>query len=395
MKNQVLHCIAAAVLLALAGSSPALAQTRKPVKIGFIDTLSTPAGYIGEDQRDAFMLAVKEGGGKLGGVPVDVVVEDDGLKPAAAKQIADRMVQDGIRLFTGVNFSNVMAAVGPTVLNAGAFYVGLNAGPSNYAGKACNKNYFSASFQNDSFSDTAGIVANELGMKRMVVMAPNYQAGRDAVHGFKSAYKGQIVDEIYTKLGQSDFSVELARVRSLAPDAIFQFQPGGAGINLAKQFANSGLSDKIKMVTPIYSMDDRMLAASGPAAKGYYLSSPWSADLPNAQNKHFLQAFEAAYHRTPTVYAAQAYDTANLIASALKAVDGDVTGKADAFRAALEKADFPTVRGHFKFAANHYPIQDWYLLHIEDDGKGKLVYKNVKVIAHDHVDPYVSQCKMQ
>lgn len=395
MKKHALHRIAAALLLALAGSGPALAQSQKPVKIGFIGTLSTPAGYIGEDEHDAFMLAVKEGGGKLGGVPVDVVVEDDGLKPANAKQIADKMVQDGIRLFTGITFSNVMAAVGPTVLNAGGFYVSLNSGPSSYAGKACNKNFFSVAFENDSYSDTAGDVANELGIKKMVVMAPNYQAGRDAVNGFKSAYKGQIVDEIYTKLDQSDFSVELARVRSLAPDAIFQFHPGGAGINLAKQFANSGLSGKIKMITPIYSMDDRMLAASGAAAKGYYLSSPWSADLDNAQNKHFLQAFEAAYHRTPTVYAAQAYDTANLIASALKAVGGDVVGKADAFRVALQKADFPTVRGHFKFAANHYPIQDWYLLHVEDDGKGKLVYKNVKVIAHDHVDSYVGQCKMQ
>ena len=393
MKNHALHRTAAAVLLAMAGCASAMAQ-QQPVKIGFIGTLSTPAGYIGEDQRDAFMLAIKEGGGKLGGVPVDLVVEDDGLKPVNGKQIADKMVQDGIRLFTGINFSNVMAAVGPTVLNAGGFYVSLNAGPSSYAGKACNKNFFSVAFENDSYSDTAGDVANELGMKKMVVMAPNYQAGRDAVNGFKSTYKGQIVDEIYTKLDQSDFSVELARVRSLAPDAIFQFHPGGAGINLAKQFANSGLSDKIKMITPIYSMDDRMLAASGAAAKGYYLSSPWSADLANDENKHFVQAFEQAYHRQPTAYAAQAYDTANLMASALKAVDGDVAGKADAFRAALEKADFPSVRGHFKFAANHYPIQDWYLLHVVDDGTGKLIYKNEKIIAHDHVDPYVNECQM-
>ena len=384
--------IAAALLLAAAGSSPALAQ--QAVKIGFITTLSTPAGYLGEDERDGFLLAVKEGGGKLGGVPVDVLVEDDGLKPATAKQIADKMVQDGVRLFTGINFSNVMAAVGPTVLNAGGFYVSLNAGPSNYAGKACNKNYFNAAFQNDSFSDTAGMIANELGVKKVVVMAPNYQAGRDAVAGFKSAYKGEIADEIYTKLDQSDFSVELARIRSLAPDAVFQFHPGGTGINLAKQFANAGLADKIKMITPIFSMDDRMLAASGTAAKGYYLSALWSADLPNAQNKHFLEAFAKAYNRVPTTSAAQAYDAANLIASALKAVGGDVTGKADAFRAALRKADFPTVRGKFKFAPNQHPVQDWYMLHVEDDGTGKLVYKNVKVIAPDHVDPHVSECQM-
>ena len=384
----------AAAALALALSSFAASAQTKPVEIGFIGTLSTPAGYIGEDERDAFMLAIKEGGGKLGGVPVDLRVEDDALKPANAKQIADKMVQSGVRLFTGINFSNVMAAVGPTVLNAGAFYVSLNAGPSNYAGKACNPNYFSVAFQNDSYADTAGIAANELGAKRVVIMAPNYQAGRDAVAGFKRTYKGEIADEIYTKLEQTDFSVELARIRSLKPDAIFQFHPGGAGINLTKQFANSGLAGQIKMITPIYSMDDRMLAATGNAGAGFYLSSLWSADLDNPQNRHFVEAFTKAYNRAPTAYAAQAYDTANLIGSALKAVDGDVAGRADDFRAALRRADFPSVRGKFKFGPNQHPVQDWYLLHIEAGPDGKLTYKNLKVIARNHTDVHAAQCKM-
>lgn len=384
----------AAAALALALSSFAASAQTKPVEIGFIGTLSTPAGYIGEDERDAFMLAIKEGGGKLGGVPVNLRVEDDALKPANAKQIADKMVQSGVRLFTGINFSNVMAAVGPTVLNAGAFYVSLNAGPSNYAGKACNPNYFSVAFQNDSYADTAGIAANELGAKRVVIMAPNYQAGRDAVAGFKRTYKGEIADEIYTKLEQADFSVELARIRSLKPDAIFQFHPGGAGINLIKQFANSGLAGQIKMITPIYSMDDRMLAATGNAGAGFYLSSLWSADLDNPQNRHFVEAFTKAYNRAPTAYAAQAYDTANLIGSALKAVDGDVAGRADDFRAALRRADFPSVRGKFKFGPNQHPVQDWYLLHIEAGPDGTLTYKNLKVIARDHTDVHAAQCKM-
>ncbi len=395
MKTTTIRCTTALLLTLAAATAHTTASAQaKPVDIGFIGTLSTPAGYIGEDERDAFMLAVKEGGGKLGGVPVNVRVEDDALKPANAKQTADKMVQDGVRLFTGVNFSNVMAAVGPTVLNAGGFYVSLNAGPSNYAGKACNPNYFAVAFQNDSYADTAGIAANELGVKRVVVMAPNYQAGRDAVAGFKRAYKGEIAEEIYTKLDQSDFSVELARIRSLNPEAIFQFHPGGAGINLTKQFANSGLSDKIKMITPIYSMDDRMLAATGNASKGFYLSSLWSADLDNAQNKHFVDAFTKAYNRAPTAYAAQAYDTANLIASALKAVNGDITGRPDDFRAALRKADFASVRGKFKFGPNNHPIQDWYLLHIEPNADGKLIYKNVKVLARDHTDVHAADCKM-
>ena len=371
-----------------------LSHAQDPVKIGFITTLSTPAGYIGEDERDGFTLAVKQEGGKLGGVPVQMIIEDDGLKPGSGKQSAEKMLQEGVRVFTGINFSNVLVAVAPSVVKDGAFYVSLNAGASNFAGKSCNPNFFSVGMQNDSYSDTAAIAANELGVKKIVIMAPNYQAGRDALHGFKSAYKGEILAEIYTKLDQSDFSVELARIRSLQPDGVFEFLPGGAGINFAKQFANSGLNKTVKMVTPLYSMDDRMLAASGDAGEGYYLSTQWTAQQDNAANKQFVAAFEKEYKRRPTVYAATSYDTARLIASALKAVNGDVEGKADAFRAALRKADFESVRGNFKFGPNQYPIQDWSLVQVLPNDEGKLDYKFVSTIAKDHTDRYASDCEM-
>ncbi len=389
-----MKALAPLVAAVAATAAVGLAHAQAPVRIGLLTTLSTPAGYIGEDERDGFLLAVKEEGGKLGGIPVQVLVEDDGLKPANAKQTADRMVQDGVRLFTGINFSNVLVAVAPTVLDAGGTYVSLNAGPSTYAGKNCNPGYFSVAFQNDSYSDSAGLAANELGYKRMVILAPNYQAGRDALSGFKRTYKGEVLAEIYTKLDQSDFSVELARVRELKPDAIFQFHPGGAGINLAKQYANSGLSQSVPMLTPIYSMDRRMLAAAGNAGNGYYLTASWSADLDNPANKHFVDTFVKAYGRVPTDYAATSYDTARLIGTGLKAVSGDIEGKRDAFRAALRKADIQSVRGKFRFANNQHPIQDWYLLHVEPDAAGKLGYKTLKVIAPDHVDPHAAECPM-
>ncbi|OXR48818.1 MULTISPECIES: ABC transporter substrate-binding protein [unclassified Pusillimonas] len=366
----------------------------KPLDIGLITTLSTPAGYIGEDERDGFLLAVKQEGGKLGGVPVNVIVEDDGLKPGSGKQIAEKMVQDGVRLFTGINFSNVLVAVVPTVMKSGGFYVSLNAGPSTFAGKGCEKNYFSVAFQNDSYSDSAAIAANNMGIKKMVIMAPAYQAGRDALSGFKRVYKGEIVAEIYTKLDQSDFSVELARIRSLEPEAVFEFLPGGAGINFAKQWANSGLGEKVKMVTTLYSMDDRMLKATGDASKGFYLTTQWTASMDNPASKQFVEAFQKEYGRRPTVYAATSYDTGRLMASALKAVGGDVTGKADEFRAALLKADFESVRGNFKFGANHHPIQDWFMVRVEPNEKGELDYKFVDTIVKDHTDPYVAECQM-
>jgi len=371
----------------------AQAQAQTPVRIGFLTTLSTPAGYIGEDERDGFMLAVREEGGKLGGVPVQVQIEDDALKPANAKQTADKMVQDGIRLFTGINFSNVLVAVAPTVLQSGGTYVSLNAGPSTYAGKGCQPGYFSVAFQNDSYSDSAGIAANELGYKRMVLLAPNYQAGRDALNGFKSTYKGEVLGEIYTKLDQSDFSVELARIRELKPDAIFQFHPGGAGINLAKQYANSGLAQSVPMITPIYSMDRRMLAATGNAGRGFYTTGIWSVAFDSANSKKFVQDFKAAYGRIPTDYAMQAYDTAQWIASGLKAVGGDLNKTAD-FRAAMRKADFSSLRGKFALNTNQHPIQDLYLMRIEKNAQGELAPKVVRKIVSDDRDSYAAACKM-
>lgn len=380
------------LLLAVLGAAQ-LTHAAEPVKIGFITTLSTPAGYIGEDERDGFNLAVTQGGGKLGGIPIELVVEDDGLKPANAKQAVDRMLQSGIKLYTGVNFSNVLAAVVPSVLKAEQFYVSLNPGPSNFAGDKCDRNYFVASYQNDAFHTAGGAAANELGYKRVVLMAPNYQAGRDALAGFKRTYKGEVLAEIYTKLDQSDFSVELARVRSLAPDAVYQFHPGGAGINFAKQYANAGLGKTIPMVMPGFSMDTRMLAATGNASEGFYTTGIWSTAMDNAASQKFVQDFKKAYNRVPTDYAMQAYDTAQWIGSALKAVNGNLA-QADAFRAALRKADFTSLRGKFKLNTNQHPIQDLYLMRIEKTAAGELAPKVVRKIISDDKDAYAELCKM-
>jgi len=385
------------IALACLGTiSLGLAQTAasaEPLRIGFITTLSTPAGYIGEDQRDAFKLAIDQEGGKLGGVPVEMVLEDDGLKPATGKQSAEKMLQEGIQLFTGINFSNVLMAAAPTILKKDAFYVSLNAGPSVFAGKRCDKNYFVASFENTSLHAAAGQAANEQGIKNIVLLAPNYQAGRDALEGFKRLYKGKVMAEIYTKLDQSDFSVELARVRDLAPDAIYQFHPGGAGINFAKQYANSGLSKKVPMFLPVFSMDLRMIQATGNAAEGVYSTALWSPLLDVPESKQFVEDFKKAYGRVPTHYAALAYDTALLIASALKAVDGDLN-RADEFRAALQKADFKSVRGNFAFDTNHHPIQDYYLTRIERDADGNLMPKVLSKVLSSQRDAFAAECSL-
>ncbi|GAA2824173.1 amino acid/amide ABC transporter substrate-binding protein (HAAT family) [Aminobacter aminovorans] len=376
----------------IAGLATFPAIAADPVKIGMITTLSGPAGYLGQDIRDGFMLALEEG--KLGGVPVELVVEDDGLKPGQGKQIAERfMGEEGIKLFTGIVFSNVAGATVPDIVDNDAFYVSPNAAPSNMAGKECNPNYFVVSWQNDSLHESAGQNATNLGYKKAFVLAPNYQAGKDAIAGFKRYFKGEIAGEIYTRLDQTDFAAELAQVRAAKPDVVFQFHPGGLGITFLRQYEQSGLMKEIPMVVAEPSMDGVTLAAVGDAAIGLNVTSHWNADFDNAANKKFMAAWNKAYNRPVTYYASQGYDAALAYASALKATGGKLDD-ADAFREALRKADFESVRGKFAFGPNQHPVQNWYALKVEKGDDGKPMLKTVGEVLKDHGDAYAAECKM-
>lgn len=388
LSKKLLGIAAGVALLA----SPALSADA--VKIGMVTTLSTGAGYLGQDVRDGFLLAVEEEGGRLGGVPVEVLVEDDGRKPGAGKQIAERfMKSDDAEILTGIIFSNVAGAVVPSVLRDDKIYVSPNAGPSIFAGKKCHPNYFVASWQNDTLHEAAGAYAKELGYKKAFILAPNYPAGRDALAGFKRLFGGEIVGEVYTKLGQADYSAELAQIRDANPEMVFNFLPGGMGINFLKQYDQGGFNKTTPLVVSAPSMDVKIMNAVGDAAVGIHNASHWNHDLDNPANKKFLEGFQAKYDRLPTVYASQGYDTAKLIASALKAVNGDVSDK-EGLRNALKKADFDSVRGDFKFGNNNHPIHDWYSRVVEKQADGSLVNKTVGVVLKDHGDAYAKDCNM-
>ena len=373
-------------------ASTALAQ--QPVKIGMITTLSGPGGYLGQDIRDAFKLAIDLEGGKLGGVPVELVVEDDALKPGQGKQIAEKMLKtDGIKILTGIVFSNVAGATVPDIVDSGALYVSPNAAPSNFAGKECNANYFVVSWQNDSLHESAGQYATNLGYKKAFILAPNYQAGKDALTGFKRMFKGEIAGEVYTRLDQTDFAPEMAQIRAANPDVVFQFHPGGLGIAFLRQYQQAGLLGKTPMVLAEPSLDATTLKAVGESALGLSVTSHWNADFDNASNKKFMEAWTKAYNRAPTYYASQGYDAALAIASALKATGGKTD--VPALRTALAKADFQSVRGAFKFGPNQHPVQDWYALKVEKGADGAPVLKTTgtKVLSN-HGDVYAKDCKL-
>ena len=386
-------CLVAAAALA----ATAVAQAAE-VKIGFITTLTTPAGVIGRDMKDAFELGLEDIGRKMGGLDVKVLYEDDGFKPEIGKQKTDKLVQkDDVDFVAGYIWSHVLLASRKSVLGEGKFLISSNAGPSQMAGKLCHQNFFSTSWQNDQTPMAMGEVLNQRGVKSLYVIAPNYAAGKNMVAGVERTFKGKIVGKDMTKWpGQLDFSAELAKARAAKPDGVFIFYPGKAGGAFMKQYQQAGLSGKIPLYS-VFTVDSISLPkfqkVNLDGVMGSFMTQFWAPDLDTPQSKKFVAGFKKKYGRYPSFYAAQTYDTVFLIKSAVEAVNGDLKNM-DGMRAAMAKATFPSVRGPFKYGKNHFPIQNFYLREVVKDSDGVWTTAARGVVLKDHVDTYAKDCKM-
>ena len=364
------------------------------LRIGMITTLSGPGSGLGIDIRDGFLLAVDQLGGRLGGLPTEVFEGDDQRKPDVAVQLAERMVErDEVQIVTGIVWSNLALAIMPTLARNEVFFVSPNAGPSALAGAQCNPYFFNVAWQNDNNHEAMGQFVQNQGYANAFILAPNYPAGQDALAGFKRYFQGEIVGELYTQLGQLDYAAEIAQIRAAAPEAVFFFLPGGMGINFLKQYDQAGLKAQIPLFGPAFSFSQDILAAAGDAALGVYNTAQWSPDLDIPANRRFVDAFEAAHGRIPSLYASQGYDAALLIDAAVRAVAGDLSDR-QAFAAALLAAEFESVRGPFRFNTNHFPIQDFHVREVVRNADGVLTNRLVDRIFTAHGDAYAADCPM-
>lgn len=386
MRLLTICCVAALTI-----SGPASAADT--VKIGFITTLSGPQGVIGEHMKNSVELALDHLGRKVGGLPVEVIYGDDQVKPDVGKQLADEMLKKHkVHFVSGIIWSNVMLAVAPTVTSAGTFMIGTNAGPHELAGKMCNELFFTTSWQNDQTPEAMGKYMQEQGLTDVYVLAPNYAAGKDMVTGFKRYFKGKIVDEVYTKLGQTDYQAEISQLRAANPKAVFAFYPGGMGIQFLKQYAQAGLRGQMPLYS-VYTVDEISLGAVGDAAIGNYETRFWSPDLKNEANQRYVDDFKKKYGKLPVFYGAQSYDGIMLIDSAVRAVKGDLSNKKGMI-AAMRKADFKSVRGKFTYNVNHFPIENFYLLRAVPVGP-RVEMRIQKTVFERHKDAYYQECGMK
>ena len=389
MKRMLLGTVA---LLALA-TAPAVAQ-QKTVKIGFVSTFSGPVAAIGNDMRNSFELGLDHLGRKLGGMPVEVIYEDDQQKPEVGVQKTQKLIEsDKVDFVVGYIWSNVLLASLKPLVDSKTFTIVTNAGASQLAGELCSPYGFSTSWNNDQTPQAVGLYMNQKGVKTAFLVGPNYAAGKDMLEGVAATFKGQIVGRELTRWpDQLDFSAELSKARAAKPDAIFAFYPGGAGIQFITQYAQSGLKGQIPLYTA-FTIDELSLPRLKDLAVGIPGAQQWVNDLPNEANKRYVADYKAKYKLSPSFYGSQTYDAAVLIDSGLKAVNGDMTKKDD-LRKALEKADFKSVRGNFKFGPNHIPIQSFYLQDAVKQGDD-YVLKTVATIVENDQDKHVGKCPMK
>ena len=383
---------ASAALMLAAG--PAMAQ-QKTIKIGFVSTFSGPTAVIGNDMRNSFELALDHLGRKMGGLPVEVIYEDDQQKPEVGKQKTEKLIEsDKVDFVTGFIWSNVLLASLKPIVDSKTMFVIANAGASQVAGQLCSPYVFSTAWENDQTPAAIGLYMNQKGVKTAFLIGPNYAAGKDMLNGMRSTFQGKIVGEELTKWpDQLDFSAELSKVRAANPDAVYVFYPGAAGVQFLNQFSQAGLKGKIQLYTA-FTIDSLSLPRMGDLALGVPGAQEWVNDLPNAANKKFVADFKAKHKAYPSFYGAQAYDAANLINSAVVAVKGDVSKKDD-MRAEMRKVNYASVRGPYKYGNNQYPIQNFYLQEAVKDADGVLTLKTMATIVKDDQDKSAAKCQMK
>jgi branched-chain amino acid transport system substrate-binding protein len=226
----------------------------------------------------------------------------------------------------------------------------------------CANHIFRSSFSNWQPGYAMGEVVAKKGHKKVVTITWKYAAGDESVKGFREAFEkggGQVVKELSLPFPNVEFQALLTEIASIKPDAVYTFFAGGGAVKFVKDYAAAGL----KKTIPLYGagfLTDGTLEAQGADAEGLLTTLHYGDSLDSPRDKAFRLEYVKAYKLQPDVYAVQGYDAAQMLAIGLKAVNGDISKKAD-FAAAVEKAKIDSPRGPFTLGKSHNPVQDIYL----------------------------------
>lgn len=381
------------IFAALAVASGIHAQEK--IKLGWLAALSGPLNLVGAEQKRGFDVAMEHLGNKLGGIPVEVVTGDSKSNPGATVQELSRLIEkDRVDVITGITASNELLAAIKPIADAKIFFVGSNGGPAHLAGEGCSPFYFNVSFQNEQITEGIAQYMMQKGVKKLYLLGMDYEAGHEHTNAARKGYKGEVVAHVFTPIAQVDFASDIAKIRASGADGVWAFYPGGPGIAFVRQWAQAGLTGKIPLFSNIALSEPLVFAAQGKAALGITITGNYFAALDNPENKPFVESFRAKFNRDPASFAALQYDAVMLLDAAVREVKGNLKNQ-EAFRAALKKANFKSVRGPFRFNNNQFPIQNTYVGVVDQRQDGSLYIKMLGTIRENAGDDFAAKCPMK
>ena len=370
-------------------------QAQNKIKVGFISAQSGPLNVLGLEQKRGVEIALDHLGGKFGSYPFEIVAADSKGNPSATVQEISRLIdKEKVDVIVGLSASNELVAGVKPISDAKVFFIGMNGGVAVNAGEQCSPYYFNAAFQNAQLTTGMGAFMSKQGVKKLYLIGADFEAGYEHTNAAKTGFKGEIVAQQFTPLTQLDFAADIAKIRASGADGVFAFYPGGLGIAFMRQWAQAGLVGKIPVFSNIALTEPTAFQAQGKSVLGTYVSTVYFAGIDNPTNKQFVQDFKAKFGRDPASYAGLAYDAMMLLDSAVKEVKGNIKDE-KAFRAALKKADFQSVRGSFAFSSNNHPIINTYLTMVDERSDGSLYLKPTAIIAEKSPDDFVKKCPMK
>ncbi len=389
----------AAAAVAASLVAPSAHAELKKLTIGFLTTLSGGAAIIGKHQVNGFKLGMEhqgwtKNGDKLAGVPTTVFYGDDQVKPDVGRRVVSKWLKsDRVDIVAGPIWSHVLMAIQRPIIRARRILISTNAGASPMAGRACSPYFISTSWQNDQTPEAMGQLMSNEGLKTVYLMAPNYQAGKDMLSGFKRFYKGgKVVGQSLFKVGESDYQADISKVKAVKPQAVFIFAPGGMGIAFMKQWAASGAGKNIKLYT-VFTVDWLTLPAIKDAALGTFHTAYWAPDSTLPANQKFVKAYLAKYGHMPSYFAAQAYDAPALIAAGIKKAGKALTNaNLLPLAHAMRRVTYPSVRGPYKYNVNGMPIENFYKRAVVAGPDGKPTIKTVGIVFKNQKDSYWTKC---
>lgn len=371
-----------------------MAQAPEPMRIGFLSTQSGgPVAGLSTEKRQGWELALKQLGGKLGGVPVEMFYADDANNPGMGKQSYERLVkQNKIDVLTGIVTTPVIFALAPAVAQDKVIFLNSNVTERVLGGEKCSPFFFTTGWHVDGINESMGKLLRQQGRKKVFVMGGQWPAGREHIAAFKRGYGDTVAGEAYFKMGQIDFSAEIAQMRAAEPDAIYVFAFGPHSVNFMKQYAQAGLK-RIPLYGPSPLADEGTIPASGDAAMEVVSSGHWNDDLPTDANRRFVAAYVAEYKKDPTMFSEQGYTTALLLDAAVRAAGGNFKDRA-ALRKALLSVKVDAPRGPLSLAADGSPVQNVYLRKVGKNTKGEITNLTQRTIASSVTPDNAGECKL-